>query len=57
MQEHIFERMDKGSQGNAIGADIQNGQCKTERTLSVLWGDRQYKGSEKLSDADKMAIV
>ena len=56
-QDQGNERMDQGSSDNAIGADIQNGQCKTARTLSVLWSDRQYKGSEKLSDADKMAVV
>ena len=56
-QDQDNERMDKGSQGNAIGADIQNGQCKTARTLSVLRSDRQHKGSEELSDADKMAII
>ena len=49
--------MDKGSQSNAIRADIQNSQCETARTLPVLWSDRQYKGSEELSDADKMVTV
>ena len=56
-QDQGNERVDQGSSNNAIGADIQNGQCKTAGTLSVLWSDRQYKGSEKLSDADKMAVV
>lgn len=49
--------MDKGSQSNAIRADIQNSPCETTRTLSVLWSDRQYKGNEELSDTDKMVIV
>ena len=49
--------MDKGTSSNAIGADIQNGQCKTAGTLSVLWSDRQYKGSEEFPSTDKMVIV
>ena len=49
--------MDKDSQNNAIRADIQNRQCETAGTLPVLWSDRQYKGSEELSSADKMVIV
>ena len=57
MQNQGNEGMDKDSQNNAIRADIQNSQCETAGTLPVLWSDRQYKGSEELSSADKMVIV
>ena len=40
-----------------LPVDIQNSQCETAGTLPVLWSDRQYKGSEELSSADKMVIV
>ena len=49
--------MDKGSQSNAARAVIQNSQCETAWALPVLRSDRQYNGSEELSDADKMVTV
>ena len=49
--------MDKGSQSNATRAVIQNSQCETAWALPVLRSDRQYNGSEELSDADKMVTV
>ena len=51
------ERMDNEAQDIAVGMDIQNYQCKTAGTLSILCCNRQYKRSQDIPVYNKETVV
>lgn len=49
--------MDNEAQDIAVGMDIQNYQCKTAGTLSILCCNRQYKRSQDIPVYNKETVV
>ncbi len=48
--------MDNEAQDIAVGMDIQNYQCKTAGTLSILCCNRQYKKSQDIPVYNKKLL-